>query len=164
VSFPELAAGKLSALLDRQASRDVYDASRLLGTPFDPVAFRCALVVLRAMSRRDPLDDALEQVTVDHREARQKLLPLLRQEERILLDQGAEWIDQLVESCRDRLKALLPWRDPEREFLVRFRRHGELLPSLLTTDVGLQQWILEHPALRWRLLNIRRSADFRRGP
>lgn len=115
------------------------------------------------MSRRDPLDDAPEQVTVDLDEARQKLLPLLLQEERILMDQGAEWTDQLVESCRDRLKALLPWRDPEREFLLCFRRHGELLPSLLTSDVGLQQRILEHPALRWRLLSIKRSADFRRG-
>jgi hypothetical protein len=149
--------------MDRQASRDVYDASRLLSTPFDPVALRCALVLLRAMSRRNPLEDAPEQVTVDRDEARQKLLPLLRQEERILLDQGAEWIDQLVESCRERLKALLPWRDPEREFLVRFRRHGELLPSLLTNDAGLQQGILEHPALRWRLLNIKRSVDFERG-
>lgn len=162
VSFPELAAGKLSALMDRQASRDVYDASRLLSMPFDPVALRCALVLLRAMSRRNPLEDAPEQVTVDRNEARHKLLPLLRQGERTLLDQGTKWTDQLVESCRERLKALLPWRDPEREFLVRFRRHGELLPALLTDDVGLQQRILEHPALRWRVLNIRRSADFRR--
>jgi len=96
VSFPELAAGKLSALMDRQASRDGYAASRLLATPFDAVALRCALVVLRAMSLSNPLEDAPERVAVDRDEARQRLLPLLRQGERALLNQGADWIDQEV--------------------------------------------------------------------
>jgi len=79
VDVHELAAGKLAALLGRQASRDVFDTHRVLReVSFDRRRLRTAFVVYGAFNRRDWRTVAADDVQMSPKEAEQMLLPLLR--------------------------------------------------------------------------------------
>ena len=65
----ELAAGKLAALLARQASRDLFDAHRLLlRGGLDPQRLRIAFVVYGAMNRKDWRTVSVDNITFEPRE------------------------------------------------------------------------------------------------
>ena len=152
----ELAAGKLSALLSRRASRDLYDAHGLLTRGgLDPVRLRLAFTVYGAMNRRDWRTVGVEDVALDVQEMRQKLLALLREPEVAMMGDPAARGRRLVEECRAALGAVLPLAASEREFLDRLLEHGEVQPSLLTEDPDLADRIRRHPGLAWKALNVR---------
>lgn len=60
------------------------------------------------------------------------------------------WIEQLVQECRERVGLVLPFKDHEREFLVRVNEQGEISPELLTGDDELASRIRQHPQLLTR--------------
>lgn len=87
-------------------------------------------------------------VNVDQREVKEKLVPVLKDWEKIELKQFTQ---DLLESCTKLLEILLPLRDDEMEFIGLLRDEGKILPELITADnVGLQDKISKHPAIRWR--------------
>jgi predicted nucleotidyltransferase component of viral defense system len=75
----ELAAGKLHALLGREASRDLFDSHQLLTKwPLDPQKLRLAFVTYAGMER-----DHWERISIDNiqftvKDIRNKLVPVLR--------------------------------------------------------------------------------------
>lgn len=47
----------------------------------------------------------------------------------------------------------------EQEFIARLNDRGDIASELLTSDPAMQATIREHPALRWKALNVRRHRE-----
>jgi hypothetical protein len=153
----ELAAGKLAALLARHQARDLFDAHRLLHhTELHSELLRLGFVVYGAMNRRDWRTVSTRDVDFEIRELEQQLLPLLRIDLSWDQVEPGEYGRQLVEECRKKFDAVLPFYDPEKEFLDLVLDEGEIEPSLLTPDKDLQERIERHPLLEWKALNVRK--------
>jgi len=153
----ELAAGKLAALVSRTASRDVFDTRELLGHhALDRAKLRLGFVVYGGANRKDWRSVSVDDVKLDAVEVRSQLLPTIRTAMLPALDRITAWGDQLVSDCRDLLSAVLPLTPDEHEFIERLNDRGDIAPELLTADSGMQRALREHPALRWKALNVKK--------
>lgn len=156
----ELAAGKLAALLARRASRDLFDAHRLLTEcKFEDDRLRTAFVLYGAMNRKDWRSVSVEDVNFESNELKNQLLPTLRNEYVNGIKDLQDWAGTLVNECRRALSAVLPLSEPEREFLDRLLDHGEIKPSVLTDDDMWADHMGRHPLLQWKALNVRRNKN-----
>lgn len=161
----ELAAGKLAALLARSACRDIFDARALLAAAdLDLAKLRLGFIVYGGISRRDWRTVSPSDVKADVNEVKMELLPMLRSDQAPARESLPTWTDNLVAECRDLLSALLPLTDDEMEFLGRLNDAGEIAPELIAGDPVMQATIREHPGLRWKALNVRRSCGLETGP
>ena len=152
----ELAAGKLSALLARHASRDLFDAHELLTNhELDTTRLRLGFVVYGGMNRRDWRTVTVDDVAFDEAELRNQLLPFMRTDPTIADADHKAWAARLVDECRSALSAVLPLAANERAFLDQLLEHGEIDPTLLTDDEELKKRIATHPGLRWKAFNVR---------
>lgn len=153
----ELAAGKLAALCARNASRDVFDAHRLLlRDDLDRAKLRLAFVVYGGMNRKEWRAIRVDDIGADARDVERELVPMLRADLAPARATIATWTSTLVRECRDLMSAVLPLADHEREFLARLNDAGEIVPELLTEDPHMQAILRAHPALCWKALNVRR--------
>ncbi|MFI5379065.1 MAG: nucleotidyl transferase AbiEii/AbiGii toxin family protein [Tepidisphaerales bacterium] len=152
----ELAAGKLAALFARHASRDLFDAHGLLRDgELDRARLRLGFVVYGALNRKDWRTVRIDDVDFDSAELLNELLPVLRAVDAERMSAPASWAGNLVIECREALSAVLPFTYAEREFLDRILDHGEIVPTLLTSDPGMVQRIASHPMLQWKAQNVR---------
>lgn len=150
----ELAAGKLAALMARHVSRDLYDAHGLLtGQRLDDEKLRLGFVVYGGMNRMDWRTIRLEDIAFSTQELRAQLVPMVRHADAI--GDVAKWARQIVDECRSQLHRVLPLRDREIEFLTKLNDHGEVAPSLLTSDAELADRIAKQPMLLWKAKNVR---------
>lgn len=152
----ELAAGKLSALMSRRASRDLYDAHRLLvdaetHQKIDLDRLRLAFLVYGGMNRRDWRTIKIEDIGFDSSELQNKLIPVLNQKDL----QQTEFAQRLVIECQDVLSNLLPFTGNEKNFFDHLLDEGEIEPSLITSDTELQEKIRLHPGLLWKAQNVK---------
>lgn len=153
----ELAAGKLAALMSRRASRDLYDAHRLLCDPtsrqkIDMTRLRLAFVIYGGMNRHDWRTLKIEDISFDSTELENKLIPVLNRKE---LQQHA-WINQLVSKCQEAMSSILPFSKAEQAFLDLLLNKGEIEPSLITDDTAIQQKISIHPGLLWKAQHVKK--------
>lgn len=152
----ELAAGKLAAMMARGAARDLFDARALLvRDDLDRDKLRLGFVVYGGMNRTDWRTVSVDAITVDVKEVERSLVPMLRADLAPPRAHVRAWTAALIEQCRERMAALLPLADHEREFLDRLNDEGEVRPELLTADERLQHVIGGHPQLAWKALNVR---------
>lgn len=152
----EVAAGKLTALLARHATRDLFDAHQLLNRGGPENAFlRLAFVVYGAMNRRDWRKVSPKDVDFDASELEESLLPMLPSDFLAEMGNVSAWAARLVQECREQLEVVLPLAYQEREFLDRLLDHGEIEPSLLTQDVELRERIRLQPWLEWKAFHVR---------
>ena len=148
----ELAAGKLAALLDRCAARDLYDGVKLLAmTELDRSRLRTALTVYAGMNLQDMSEATPEHLNVSADEIADRLLPLLRKND----VSGAPpevraYTGRLIGQCREHLKSLLPFQASEKEFLKSLTTTGVIRAELLTDDDALTRRIQRQPMLLWR--------------
>lgn len=149
----ELAAGKLHALLGREASRDLFDSHQLLTKwQFDPKKLRLAFVVYAGMERDDWQRISPNNIEFTVKDIRDKLFPVLKNTE---LPNTSErtirvWASQLVDECRSALYLFLPFESHEIEFLERLRKFGEIKPDLISDDKEFCERLLHHPSLLWQ--------------
>jgi predicted nucleotidyltransferase component of viral defense system len=152
----EIAAGKLCALLSRQAGRDLFDTHKLLTKKILKMdRLRIAFVVFGAMNRKDWRIISERDIRSDTNEIKNELLPLLRTDEMREGLYTEKWVNRLVEECRQSLSAVLPFTKEEEEFLNLILDTGEIEPSLLTSNKDMQGRISNHPGLQWKALNVR---------
>jgi predicted nucleotidyltransferase component of viral defense system len=152
----ELMAGKVSALLSRRASRDLFDSHAFLKDfSFDVDKLRLAFVVYGGMSRKDWREVSLDDVGYNLNEFSNPLLPTLRKEYASNIKEVRVWADRLVVECREGLSVLLPLRANEIDFLTSLNEEGEIHPELLTSDEELARKIEKQPALLWKARNVR---------
>jgi predicted nucleotidyltransferase component of viral defense system len=151
VSFEELFAGKIKALLERSAARDLYDVAMLSQTSaeYDLTVLRRAHILLGVTSKKDwrtvnrqTIDAIDQQMIID------ELTPVLRQDE-------APDLDAMKSNAKRILDQVLNRTEKERQFLDIFLEKGEYKPELLF-EAGQAQQLRNHPAVLWKLKNVRR--------
>jgi hypothetical protein len=153
VSVDELFAGKLRATLDRAMPRDLFDSIRLPGYATDEWAaprLRRIHVALAATLPR-PLyeygEARFERVTA--RAVQEQLIPMLHRDE-------MPTAGELKQQAWSVLAPLVMLDDAEREYIDRVQA-GELSPELLfPDDEETADRLKRHPALRWKIDNVRR--------
>ena len=152
----ELAAGKLAALFDRSAPRDLFDACQLFReVQFEKARLRLAFVVYGGTSRRDWRNVSVDDVRADGNAVAQQLLPMLQSEQTPKRAGIRLWSENLVLECRSFLSSILPLTSHEMEFLTTLNDTGEIVSELLTEDPNLQAIIRSHPGLLWKAQNVR---------
>jgi predicted nucleotidyltransferase component of viral defense system len=153
----ELAAGKLHALLGREASRDLFDSHQLLTKwKFDPQKLRLAFVVYAAMERDGWQRITLENVKFRVKDIRDKLIPVLKTSEAPANSPRAVevWANFLVDECRAALAKIINFQENEIEFLERLQKFGEIRPELISDNTDFCQRVLQHPSLHWRAKQV----------
>jgi len=157
VSFEELFAGKIKALLERSAARDLYDVSMLSKTTvqYDLVTLRKTVILLGITSKEDWRNKGFQSIDeIDHKMINQELMPLLRQNETISLN-------EMKSSVKEFLTVVLKYEQSEKSFLDRFLDQGEYKPELLFGETAQAERLKYHPAVLWKLLNLRKSLGLR---
>ena len=99
----EIVAGKLVALIDRHAARDLFDARRILsidGLDWDRI--KAAVLALGASGRRDWRTRSIDAIEGDPREFRRKLAICLPRDHFGAKGEVDAWIDETVALCRER--------------------------------------------------------------
>ncbi len=153
VPLEELFTGKLRATLDRAMPRDLFDTIRLPGyaaNDWDTLRLRRTHVALAA-TLPHPLfkygQDRFDRVT--ERAIREQLVPMLHRDERPVAN-------ELKEQAWLVLKPLVTLDDEEREYIDRVHA-GKLSPELLfPDDEELTNRLRRHPALLWKIENVKR--------
>jgi len=150
----ETLAGKVLALLDRGAPRDVYDvaavgAGRL---SYDAGLFRPLFVALSGVLDRPVTSYPVPyRATLSQAELEEALAPVLRLGERTDLAGLGRSVTPLVSE-------LVALSDDEREYVERIQ-WGEFRPELVVKDrPELIERIRRHPGLLWKAENGRRRA------
>ena len=150
----EVLAGKILALLDRGAPRDLYDAASMAAGRFayDAGLFRPLFVALSGV-----LDRVVTAYAVPHRptlsqaELEEQLTPVLRRGERP--NQAA-----LTASITPLVSSLVTLSEEEREYVQQIQ-WGEFHPELVVRNrPELLEQVRRHPGLLWKVENGRRRA------
>ena len=151
VSIEELYAGKILALLDRGAARDLYDVywaiTKQIITPDSPL--KSILLFLGLAQRsdwREILPDIIAEIS--ERQIDQELVPMLHQGDSFHLDKAQETVRPFV-------SGLLEYSSEETNCIHQFLDHGEFQPEPVVDDPVLLDQLRSHPVIQWKLLNIR---------
>ncbi len=150
LSLPELCAGKLCALLDRLAPRDVFDVAclpRIAPGLLTSSTFRPLFIALSG-ALLHPLHSYLGHRTprLTPQQVRDQLHPMLLQDH----EPGAE---ELTQTAWPLVEPLLQLTPAEQEYVDRLQR-GELLPELLfPEDPEMAERLRRHPVLQWKAQN-----------
>lgn len=147
----ELAAGKLSALLSRQASRDIFDAHQLLTkSKLDKNKLRLTLAIYLAMTDIDLNKLQTHFIDYDLTDIRNRLLPLMRQTEiPRVATKLKTWASKITTELQEAIHELLPLNQEQTEFIRLIRTKGEIKPELMTTNKTLAEAVSKHPAIKW---------------
>ena len=149
----ELAIGKLLALLDRTAPRDVWDVTNLPGELADVVrspSFRLWFVGMAAI-----LPNPLQAYTRTLLEGRVSAAALEEHLVPMLVGSASASTTDLVDRSWEVLAPLLALSEGESAYLDAFNR-GELrVDMLFGGDVESAALLSSHPAIQWRIKNIR---------
>jgi len=147
VSFEELFGGKVRALMDRSAARDLYDVFKLSQerNSFDLVKLRKTMILFGITCNDDWRTKDLRSIDeIDQRMVDEHLIPLLRSSESIQLK-------LMKEKVRVILKELMRYDKNELRFMNRFLDEGVYEPSLLFRNEDHAKRLEKHPAVLWKL-------------
>ncbi len=153
----EIIAGKLVALFDRDAARDLFDARRILSIEgLDWKKIRAAVLAFGACARRDWRTVSIDAIKGDPRELRQKLMICLPHDHFSGKGDIDAWIKETVTLCRERLAFLFELTGAEREFLDGVLDQGEINADLLDVPSDIRTRIAAMPMLAWKCKNVRK--------
>ncbi|MCL4079465.1 nucleotidyl transferase AbiEii/AbiGii toxin family protein [Coriobacteriia bacterium Es71-Z0120] len=153
--FPELVAGKVKALLERTAARDLYDLWRIaVRHPFhfvDPLARACAIY---AMSASDPFPytkrpaDALARFENPAADLAEPLYAMLRPGD-------TPEFSEMVSVVRSWLAPLGNTTRAEAEYMRLLEDRAEFRPELLFgEDSETASRALQDPVMAWKVQNL----------
>ena len=147
----ELAAGKLSALFGRSASRDWFDAHYLLTQmSLDRQKLKLAFVTYLAMTQIDLSHMMPEKIDFDLTDLRNRLVPVMHQ---LSVSRNSrelkEWATARINELREQLSNILPLESYEQLFIQNIRNEGLISPELITSDKEMAQKIINHPGVNW---------------
>ena len=149
LELEELFGRKLRALVTRGTPRDLYDVYHLLehGIKMDMRKLRkCFIFYLCCHS--DPRTMTLNFVEgITQRDIKTGLLPLLRKGEKISVGEMRDRVLPL-------LKEFFEFEEKEREFIDELYDKKNYIPELLFEDFDYNRNIVNHPGIKWRIMNI----------
>ena len=153
----EVVAGKIVALFDRGAARDLFDVRHILAIErLDQGWVKAAVLALGACNRRDWRDVSTDAIGCDSHEFRRNLTICLPRD--LFRDAGDvdAWIAQSVELRRDGLAFLFELSENERSFLDGALDRGEVNTNLLGVEGEVGARIATMPMLAWKCKHVRR--------
>ncbi|MCZ7663095.1 MAG: nucleotidyl transferase AbiEii/AbiGii toxin family protein [Thermoleophilia bacterium] len=160
--LPELVAGKIKAMMERLAARDLYDLYRLAVTVLDfledPLARALAV---RAICTSDPFPFVTDPVVALERfrhpapEFIDPLFAMLRADEApshvVMLEAVARWLSPLSSSS-----------EAEREFMRLLGEDAVYRPVLLLAEYpGVLERASMDPVMAWKVQNLRQRLEAR---
>jgi predicted nucleotidyltransferase component of viral defense system len=153
VGLQELVAGKMLAMLDRGAARDVWDLANLPAPANDVKglsSFRNWFIALAAI-----LDHPLPTYTLSRIKDLVTERTVVAQLTPMLAVDAPPRADDLVKQAWAMLSEFMTLRPNEAAYIASIER-GELRPELLfPDDPEAAQRIAEHPAILWKVTNVR---------
>ena len=154
----ELAAGKWTAMLERCAARDMFDAVSLSKMEdLDENKLRIAfLVYCASMRSQDVRRIAPDDITVNLNKLHHNLMPTLASSH-VPKGKEREFGFLLVDECKKIAETLLSFTDNELAFLDLILDRGVVNASLLTADKDVQARIHAFPPLAWRCQKAKRN-------
>ena len=152
----EIVAGKLVALVDRHAARDLFDARRILSIDeLDWTRIKAAVLAMGASGRRDWRTMSVDAIEGDPRELRQKLAICLPRDRFAARGEADAWINETVALCREKFAFLFDLTANERAFLDGVLDHGEIDADLLDITPEIRTRIANMPMLAWKTRHVR---------
>ena len=153
----EVVAGKIVALIDRHAARDLFDARRILSIEgLDWRRIKAAVLAIGACNRLDWRTISTGAIEGDARELRQKLTICLPRSRFSGMGEIEAWIEETVALCRERFAFLSDLSEKEQEFLDCILDRGEVNVELLDVDPEIRNRIATMPMLAWKTRHVRR--------
>lgn len=153
----ELCGSKLTALFSRHASRDLFDAHRIVThQKLDIEKLRIAFLVYGGMSRTDWRIIHPDNIQFEWKEFQNMLLPMLRKKDISSIESPRDWANRILQECRTALSCVLPLHKNEQEFMDHLLEQGEIKPELICQDENLAQRIAAQPGLKWKALNVKK--------
>lgn len=156
LNIHELAAGKMAAMFSRHQARDLFDVYKLLTcSELNNSYLRKAFVVYGAFNRKDWRKISLEDIDFDPKEIQMSLSPVLQKQS---LPEGTtilNYAKQMIKKCREKISIVFPFSKQEMLFLDKILAKGIIEPSLITDNPVLQNRIMHHPLLHWKVKNVR---------
>lgn len=165
VDLHEVVAGKLVALIDRNAARDLFDARRILDMPdLDWRLIRAGVLAYGAGRSADWRIASVKDIGGDLKDLREKLAICLPRG--TFKDAGGmrAWIEETVAICRERLGVLFDWSGGERRFLDALIDHGEIDASGIDAPPEVIARIARMPMLAWKAQNVAAHVAATGGP
>lgn len=150
----ELASGKLHALLERCAARDLFDSHQLITQwPLDKTKLRLGFTLYAGMRKLNWQKFNADSVIFNVDDIRNQLIPVLKRS----IIPGTQykevqaWAEQLVLECKVAFQDLLPFNQQEQLFLTHLEERGEIKPELLLAEESFCRQVKCHPLLKWRI-------------
>lgn len=154
----EIIAGKLVALLSRQAARDLFDATRIFAMDgLDWRAIRAAMHAIGATGKKDWRKASVDTIKVTKAEFGNNLLSCLPRAHLEQFGGQKAWTGDAIELCKERLAPILDFTAGERAFLDGVIEKGEIDASGLDADDDLRARIERMPMLKWRAGNVAKA-------
>ena len=151
----EVVAGKLVALIDRHAARDLFDARRILSIDrLDWNWIKAAVLAMGASGRRDWRTMSIDAIEGDPREFRRKLAICLPRDRLAARGEVDAWIEETVALCRNRFSFLFDLTANERAFLDDVLDCGEIDADLLDIPPEIRIRIEAMPMLAWKTRHV----------
>ena len=151
----EIVAGKLVALVDRHAARDLFDARRILSIDgLDWNWIKVAMLAMGASGRRDWRTQSIDSIKADPREFHQKLAICLPRKYFATREEVSLWIDETVALCRERFAFLFDLTANEQAFLDGVLDRGEIDAGLLDATPEIRTRIANMPMLAWKTKHV----------
>jgi predicted nucleotidyltransferase component of viral defense system len=152
----EVVAGKLVALINRKAARDLFDARRILAADgLDWGLVRIGMLAWGAAGRRDWREASIDDIGGDPKELKQKLAICLPKDHFDASGGVEAWIAESIGICRDGLAPLLARTAGEAAFLDRLMGQGEIVVDGLHAPDAVKARIGRMPMLNWKAQNVR---------
>jgi predicted nucleotidyltransferase component of viral defense system len=152
VSFEELFAGKIKALLERSAARDLFDVFMLTkkNIRYDFKKLKSAAIFFGITGKHDWRKRDLETIdSINQQMLHVELNPLLRQDD--VLDIGT-----MKRETKKILTRIITYDESEKIFMDEFLDHGRFTPELLFGKQEHARLMKHHPAVLWKLQNVRK--------
>ncbi|MBI3609640.1 MAG: nucleotidyl transferase AbiEii/AbiGii toxin family protein [Nitrospirae bacterium] len=146
----ELFSGKLVALMDRGAARDLYDIFIVIrqGLPLNFSLMRKLFIFQGCLVRSDFRKFSPEAIAgITDTEVKRNLLPLLRKAERYRAG-------ELVTVVKPYIEKLMQFTKEEQAYITKFF-DGTYDPTLLFGHEVDRERIMRHPMVEWKLQHVR---------
>lgn len=162
IELHEIVAGKLVALLDRRAARDLFDAKRIFEIKnLDWRKIIAAMLAIGATSRNDFRKASADNIGADPKELRDKLAICLPRSTFAASGSSEVWIAETVAHVRERMTPLLAFTDKERAFLDSINDKGHIRVELLDASADLQKRITETNSSAMSLMPVLQACGMR---
>lgn len=157
LDIQEIVAGKIVALIDRRAARDLYDARRILSIDgLDWSRIKAAVLAIGACGQRDWRTMSVDAIEGNPRELRQKLAICLPRDHFAGKGDVEAWIEETIALCREKFAFLFDLTANEREFLDGVLDRGEIDADLLDIPPEIRARIGAMPMLAWKCRHVRK--------